>query len=124
MTNKQTKFISEYLKHFNATKAAINAGYSEDTAASIGWENLRKPEIKDAIRAHIDETLEEDALTLKRRVADELIKIGFNEEENITARLKAIELLGKYQTMFTDKQEIEHSGQIVYLPEQVKEDGI
>ena len=46
MTKKQKKFIEEYLIDLNATQAAIRAGYSPDTAGSIGSENLKKPEIK------------------------------------------------------------------------------
>jgi phage terminase small subunit len=34
---------------FNATKAALKAGYREKSAHSTGSENLRKPEIKKAI---------------------------------------------------------------------------
>jgi Phage terminase, small subunit len=49
MRNKQRVFIAEYLKDFNATQAAIRAGYSPKTAYSIGQENLTKPEIKLAI---------------------------------------------------------------------------
>jgi len=46
MTAKQIKFCQEYLVDFNATQAAIRSGYSEDTAGSIGHENLKKPEIE------------------------------------------------------------------------------
>ena len=45
LTAKQEAFCIEYIKTFNATAAAIASGYSDKTAASIGWENLRKPEI-------------------------------------------------------------------------------
>ena len=50
LTDKQTLFISEYCIDCNATRAALAAGYSEDTAAKIGWENLQKPEIAKAVR--------------------------------------------------------------------------
>lgn len=53
LTNRQRVFIDEYLRDFNATQAAIRAGYSEKTAYSIGSENLKKPEVK----AEIDERL-------------------------------------------------------------------
>lgn len=44
---KQQAFINEYIKNKgNATKAAIKAGYSEKTAAVIGVENLRKPNMQ------------------------------------------------------------------------------
>ena len=46
MTKKQKRFIEEYLIDLNATQAAIRAGYSPDTAKSIGSENLTKPDIK------------------------------------------------------------------------------
>lgn len=42
---RQQRFCEEYLIDLNATQAAIRAGYSEDSAASIGSENLTKPEI-------------------------------------------------------------------------------
>lgn len=49
LTGKQRAFVSAYIVHKNATRAAIEAGYSEKTAYSIGWENLRKPEISEEI---------------------------------------------------------------------------
>ena len=49
MTKKQKLFVEEYLIDLNATQAAIRAGYSPDTAGSIGGENLKKPEISAAI---------------------------------------------------------------------------
>ena len=55
LTRKQRAFIDEYLIDFNATQAAIRAGYSERTAYSIGWENLRKPEIQEAIDRLVSE---------------------------------------------------------------------
>lgn len=46
LTDKQKRFCLFYVKCFNATKAALKAGYSIETAYSIGFENLKKPEIK------------------------------------------------------------------------------
>lgn len=56
LTRKQQLFISEYLTHFNATRAAINAGYSENSASVIGHENLRKPNISGEIARRLQET--------------------------------------------------------------------
>lgn len=50
LTGKQARFVEEYLIDLNATKAAIRAGYSEKTAYSIGEENLKKPDIQQAIQ--------------------------------------------------------------------------
>ena len=49
LTPKQQRFVSEYLRLGNATKAAIAAGYSEKTANRIATENLSKPVIARAI---------------------------------------------------------------------------
>jgi len=49
LTAKQRAFVLEYARDFNATQAAIRAGYSKKTAYSIGNENLTKPVIKAAI---------------------------------------------------------------------------
>ena len=50
LTEKQRRFVEEYLVDLNATQAAIRAGYSQDTAGSIGHENLKKPEIQLALQ--------------------------------------------------------------------------
>lgn len=49
LTALQERFVSEYLVDLNATQAAIRAGYSENTAKEIGYENLTKPHIQAAI---------------------------------------------------------------------------
>ena len=46
LTPKQARFCEEYLVDLNATQAAIRAGYSVESAGSIGSENLTKPEIR------------------------------------------------------------------------------
>lgn len=55
LTNKQRIFVDHYLLCLNATEAAKRAGYSEKTAYSIGWENLRKPEIAAAVQQGLTE---------------------------------------------------------------------
>ena len=91
LTAKQQIFIDEYLKTRNATQAALAAGYSEKTAYSIGWENLRKPEIKEVI----DQRLSENAMSANEVLAgladqargdigDFLTTTDESGEENIT----------------------------------------
>lgn len=46
LTEKQQRFVDEYLIDLNATQAAIRAGYSVKTADAIGCENLTKPCLK------------------------------------------------------------------------------
>lgn len=58
LTNKQKAFIEEYLKDYNATRAAERAGYGGDdgTLAAIGCENLKKPKIASRIRQRLRES--------------------------------------------------------------------
>lgn len=59
LTPKQERFCYEYLANgFNATQAAIKAGYSQRTAFSIGPENLKKPLIQARIQEMKDNLAE------------------------------------------------------------------
>ena len=53
LTDKQQRFVEEYLIDLNATQAAIRAGYSPLSARQVGTENLSKP----SIRACIDQEM-------------------------------------------------------------------
>ena len=87
---KQLLFIEEYLIDFNCTRAAKAAGYSEKMAYSIGWENARKPEIREEIIKRTNELLESKREiiatvvneTIRAATAD--IKEFTDEEGNIT----------------------------------------
>ena len=45
LTEKQKRFVQEYLVDLNATQAAIRAGYSEKSAARIAVELLNKTQV-------------------------------------------------------------------------------
>lgn len=73
LTDKQQRFVDEYLIDLNATQAAIRAGYSEKTAAAIGAENLIKPNIQNAIQeaqAKRQEQTQIDAAYVLRRLVE------------------------------------------------------
>lgn len=78
LTPKQRIFVMEYLRDFNATRAAMAAGYSKKTAYSIGWELLRKPEIKAAIQRYNESLMDEVGISAQR-VLMEYMKIAFSD---------------------------------------------
>lgn len=106
MTEKQSFFCEEYLKDFNATKAAVRAGYSSKTAYSIGHENLKKPEIKNRIDSKKSEVALQNNLSLSSLIEDvALIKNKcIYEEFNPASALKACELLSKFLLLSEIKQ--------------------
>lgn len=77
LTGKQERFCYEYCIDFNATQAAIRAGYNEKNAYSIGSQNLRKLQIESKIKemqANLAETSGISAL----RVLREHEKLAFS----------------------------------------------
>jgi phage terminase small subunit len=55
LTPKQKRFVAAYIATLNASEAARQAGYSERSAGVIGHENLRKPQIREAIKSVMEE---------------------------------------------------------------------
>lgn len=107
MRPKQEMFVKEYLVDLNATQAAIRAGYSQKTAYAIGEENLRKPEIAEAIQKAMDKRAE------KVEINAEYVLNGIKEvveearaDGEKSAALKGYEMLGKHLRLFADKTEI------------------
>ncbi len=77
LTAKQGKFCYEYCWDFNATQAAIRAGYSQKTAKVIGCENLTKPYIQSQIKK-LQVNLSETAGISRLMVLREHQKLAFS----------------------------------------------
>jgi len=105
LTEKQRLFIDYYLTHFNATRAAKEAGYSHNTARFIAAENLSKPNIREKIDERVKEIISQ---TDEKRAA--LIQFWFDimqdDEASEGGKLRASEDLGKYLAMFIEKHEL------------------
>ena len=74
LTVKQRKFIDAYIELGNATKAALTAGYAKRSAYQTGAQNLRKPQIKQAINQRLNE-LESDKIAKADEVLRYLTKV-------------------------------------------------
>jgi phage terminase small subunit len=150
LTDRQQRFIDEYMIDFNGTQAAHRAGYSQNSR-SQAWYLLQTREIREEIDrriavqraerkltvAHIEGMLRDiaevepldiwdeqgnvrplqemppharKAIKAIKRVTKEHYVTG---EEEVTVQVElwdkkgAIELLGKYKKMFTDKLEVD-----------------
>ena len=122
LTPKQEAFVREYLVDLNATQAAIRAGYSAKTAYSIGDENLKKPEIANAIKEAMDARAARTELTadyvlngiralVERCIQAEPVRdaegspTGEYKFEPAPA-LRGYELLGKHLGLFPNKVDV------------------
>lgn len=132
LTAKQQAFVNEYIVDLNASQAAIRSGYSEDTAYSIGSENLSKPEIAEAIQAAMDQRSQRTKITSDyvlstvyevvercKQATPVLDRQGMPvlvETANGTlapayvfdskSALKGAEMLGKHLKLFADRTEV------------------
>ena len=93
LNQKQIKFCEAYVVSLNATKAAIEAGYSETSAASMGAENLTKPEIK---RYIMDKQIQfsDQCLISKNMIISELSRYAFRGRENSYKDVKSKDAIG------------------------------
>ena len=120
LTQKQQRFVDEYIISGNATQAAIKAGYSKKTAKQMGTENLAKPIVKTAIEKRNEEIQSEKTADMTE-VMEYLTSVmrgeqtesvatakGVYDDVEVSAkdRIKAAELIGKRHGAWTDKKEI------------------
>jgi phage terminase small subunit len=137
LTDKQRLFVEAYLTCWNATEAARQAQYAGDdvTLASIGYENLRKPQIAGYVRQRLseaamtaDEVLSRLADQARSSMADFLNETGRidlelarkngklhlvksrsvtkeGERIELYSAQEALALLGKHHGLFVDRQE-------------------
>lgn len=96
LNKRQLLFCLEYLKDFNATKAALRSGYSERSAGSIGAENLQKPEIRKEIARLSASHFAAQGLSVNR-ILSEVIAIAFCGDNSCNERLKALDILLKHK---------------------------
>ena len=108
LNDKQKIFVFEYLIDFNATQAAIRAGYSQKTAYSIGNELLKKPEIQKFLEKYQNERAEKCGVKFDMIIA-ELKKIGFAnvdmEAVRPTDKIKALETISRLLGFFEQQND-------------------
>lgn len=120
LTQKQQRFVNEYIISGNATQAAIKAGYSKKTARFVGAENLTKPNIKVELEKRNAEIKSQKTMDMQE-VMERLAAIARGEtvEQQVTNKgtvvevepktsdqIRAMELIGKRYGAWTDKKEV------------------
>lgn len=146
LSNKQQAFVNEYLVDFNATQAAIRAGYSERTARAQGSRLLTNVDVSEEIQRRVNEhamTANEVLLrladvargsigefmefrggmlpTLNLSQAQDKLHLvkQFKYDSNglpvieMYSSYDALVQIGRAHGLFTDRSEVEHSGELI-----------
>jgi len=106
MTRKQKTFCEEYVTNgFNATQAALSAGYSKKTAKAIASENLTKPYVAEFIEKFMHEAANR-AIVTAEDVARGLLKeaVSIEDDSSPTARISAWKALSDYTGGFDNNK--------------------
>ncbi len=116
LTDKQRSFIEHYCSNgFNATQAAISAGYKESNAKQQGCENLAKPDVQDAIQEFMSKATKKALLTTEDVVKGLMKEAEYDGEgASPSARVSAWKALTDYTGGFdNNKQKVETKVQTV-----------
>lgn len=126
LTKKQRDFVEHYLTCFNAYESAKVAGYSDNVASKTSYKMLENPLIQEEIKKRTEEMREYNpaiansnevlaflSKVMRGEVEDErLVNSGDRGWESVMiqtrteSRIKAAELLGKANALFTERQEV------------------
>ena len=125
MTEKQKRFVEEYLIDLNAPQAAIRAGYAEKSAGRNADRLMKNDEIKSSIDAKLaeiqsektaqaQEVMEYLTSVMRGEHTEQTLRLvgdGVQEITNIDVpakdRIKAAELLGKRYGLFKDNLQMD-----------------
>lgn len=123
LTDKQKLFIDLYISSLDARQAYIEAfGVGMGTAKTNGYRLLEKPEVREAIDRKLQEIKKANPRILSaEEVLENLTKEAMDENNNTRDKLKAMELLGKYHALFTERIQQESTVNIVVDIEEEEE---
>lgn len=125
LTDKQEMFCKEYMVDLNATQAAIRAGYSKNTAAEQGCQNLIKLNIQERIQELKQKRSAKVEITAER-VLEEVGYLAFSDIPNYfkqigdngiyTLTMEQFESMpeGASRAISSVEQSVDKDGNIVY----------
>lgn len=110
ITPQEEVFVSEFVKSFNAPLAARKAGYAKRTAGSALL-FLRRPRVRNRLLELVASIQNKNRRTAEWVLSrlEHLADITSDENGphyNARNAIRALELLGKYHKLFTEKVEI------------------
>ena len=111
LSEKQNKFCLELLKHFNASQAAIDAGYSKNTARQSGYQLLTNIYIQQKLAELTSKQEKKTEITVEWVIQElkqmyERCQTTLSAPGAIAGATKQLELLGKHIGMWIDRSKL------------------
>lgn len=112
LTAKQQLFVDDYLIHFNATRAAKTAGYSEKTAYSQGQRLLKNVEISTLIESRLKESRMNSDQVMK--LMSDIAQSSMNDYFRVVER-ERLKSVRKPLRLLIDRKKLEIERAYMYL---------
>lgn len=116
LSEKQRRFVEEYIKDYNATQAALRAGYSKKTASTSGYRNTKNDEIQQAIkerqeeiRTQLQQQFSSDAVVARKIMFDIMQDDDAPENVRLSAAKDFLDRAG-YKPI--EKTEVDNKGNL------------
>ena len=123
LTDKQRRFVEEYLVDMNGSKAVLEAGYKTNNPNRIATDLLRHPLVRKEIEDRQAERRDRLELSADYVIHKLIAIVEQTEAGNPQAALRGLELLGKNLGLFKERQEISGpDGEAIKYEQKVKED--
>lgn len=122
LSHQQTVFCLEYLKDFNGTRAAIEAGYAKRSAAAQASSLLNRPHIQAEIKRRLERVLQkvevtiEDVVSEYARIAFVDLKDAYDDNgqllhpkdmpENIRRAISGVDVLEEFEGTGREREQI------------------
>jgi phage terminase small subunit len=100
-SDRQRRFVLEYLKDLNGAQAAMRSGYSPKCARQQAWDLLTKPDIQAALevaRLGFIDRLECTVESVLQRLFD--LSLEAREARQYSAAIRSLALLGRHLGLF------------------------
>jgi phage terminase small subunit len=111
VTPKEELFCHEYIKDQNASRSASVAFWCKNaqSAGKIGKDLLKRPKIKQRMNELLGKA-DTPAVLSAREILEELSRLAKKKSIHPKERIRALELLGKYRKLFSERIEVEGGG--------------
>lgn len=107
LTDKQERFVAEYLVDSIGSAAAVRAGYSERSAQSSAKQLMATPKVRAAINAGKRRLAKKLELSAEKTLGDiDRIARKAERAKDYGQAIRGHELIGKHLRLFSEKVEL------------------